>query len=113
MTLSDQLKAWRGVDDAADNRGIISQREAAELIGVPHKTYIDWEQGRRIPRGLTLIAIEKIISKPLRVKKLPPGPARKEEPTTTERTGDSRGRRTKKEQHEKKSSPYRPRRRHP
>lgn len=67
--LAKKLRAWRGVpEDAAPGdhgaRGEFSQAEAAEHLGVPLKTYLNWEQGRRSPRGLALAAVlEKIAPK--------------------------------------------------
>jgi DNA-binding transcriptional regulator YiaG len=55
-----QLKDWRGVD-APYSRGKLSQREAADKIGVPIGTYRDWENGRHEPRGLALRVLLQII----------------------------------------------------
>lgn len=58
MNLPKQLKAWRGVKgEGRMARGKFSQADAADRLGVPVKTYIDWEQGRRVPRGLALSAL--------------------------------------------------------
>lgn len=59
MTLSAQLKKWRGVDDARDGRGDFTQEEAAARLGVPPATYKDWEQGRKSPRGLALEMVQQ------------------------------------------------------
>ena len=32
----------------------LSQAKAAALLGVPHRTFQDWEYGRRAPKGLAL-----------------------------------------------------------
>lgn len=45
-----RLKTWR------HQRGF-SQRDAAQVLGVPKRTLQDWEQGRRRPRGLSLTAL--------------------------------------------------------
>jgi hypothetical protein len=64
VTLSAQLKKWRGVDDARDGRGDFTQEEAAARLGVPSATYKDWEQGRKNPRGLALeMVLQKIGTK--------------------------------------------------
>lgn len=62
--IAEQLRAWRGVDGAAGDhgaRGEFSQAEAAKKLGVPLKTYLNWEQGRRAPRGLALQTIVALI----------------------------------------------------
>jgi DNA-binding XRE family transcriptional regulator len=56
MNLSAQLRAWRKRRDE-------TQVEAAASLGVPTKTYIDYEQGRRTPRGLALTTILAVIKK--------------------------------------------------
>jgi transcriptional regulator with XRE-family HTH domain len=50
MNVSTALKAWRKA------RGLVQSRAAAAL-GVPPKTYVDWEQGRHAPRGFALQAL--------------------------------------------------------
>jgi DNA-binding transcriptional regulator YiaG len=58
MNLSKRLKAWRGVKGKGRSaRGEFSQAEAARRLGVPPKTYLDWEQARRVPRGFALQAL--------------------------------------------------------
>jgi DNA-binding transcriptional regulator YiaG len=56
VTLSAQLKKWRGV--SGKGKGLrgdnFTQEEAAGRLGVPLATYKDWEQGRKSPRGLAL-----------------------------------------------------------
>jgi transcriptional regulator with XRE-family HTH domain len=52
MNLSAKLKAWRKA------RGLVQSRAAAAL-GVPPKTYLDWEQGRHAPRGFALQALKQ------------------------------------------------------
>src|SRR5437773_10101293 len=59
MKISAQLKAWRNVNDSKDGRGDFTQHEAADFLGVPVKTYVDWEQGRRGPLGIALQAVEE------------------------------------------------------
>ena len=61
MKISAQLKAWRNVNDSNNGRGDFTQHEAADFLGVPVKTYIDWEQGRRGPVGIALQAVEERI----------------------------------------------------
>jgi transcriptional regulator with XRE-family HTH domain len=51
MNVSTALKAWRKA------RGLVQSRAAAAL-GVPPKTYLDWEQGRHAPRGFALQALK-------------------------------------------------------
>jgi DNA-binding transcriptional regulator YiaG len=63
MRLDIQLKQWRGANTIG--RGAITQAMAAEFLGVPYRTYQDWELGRSTPSGITLRAIlEKIKRKP-------------------------------------------------
>src|SRR5260370_29957621 len=57
MKISAKLKEWRNVDDSKNGRGDFTQHEAADFLGVPLKTYIDWEQGRRGPVGIALKAV--------------------------------------------------------
>lgn len=49
-TINSQLKKWRA-------RRRLSQRQAAEHLGVPKRTLQEWEQGRRTPRGLAWLAL--------------------------------------------------------
>jgi transcriptional regulator with XRE-family HTH domain len=51
-SISNRLRKWR-------KRRKLTQIEAAELIGAPVKTYIDWEHGRHAPRGLALESVLK------------------------------------------------------
>ena len=81
MNVSDALKAWRGVT-AANGRGDLTQLEAAARLGVPLKTYLDWEQGRHAPRGLALEALRQKI-------KFQPGGARKSNRERRRPTGQS------------------------
>ena len=55
--LHAQLKQWRS------NRAM-SQREAAQVLGIPKRTFQEWEQGRRAPRGLALQALRDKIDFP-------------------------------------------------
>ena len=65
MDISLKLKAWRGAN--AQGRGVFTQVEAAEFLGVPYRTYQDWELGRSSPRGLALSSLFDLIkSKPKR-----------------------------------------------
>ena len=74
MKISAQLKAWRKVNDSKNSRGDFTQREAAGLLGVPLKTYIDWEQGRRGPVGIALQVVkERIKLRPGRTAGRRPG----------------------------------------
>lgn len=58
MTLSAQLKKWRGVAGRGKGtRGAFTQGDAAARLGVPLATYKDWEQGRKSPRGLALATV--------------------------------------------------------
>jgi DNA-binding transcriptional regulator YiaG len=71
VTLSAQLKKWRGV--SGKGKGLrgdnFTQEEAAGRLGVPLATYRDWEQGRKAPRGLALEMVrQKIARKPTRKK---------------------------------------------
>ena len=79
MKISAQLKAWRNVDDSKNGRGDFTQHEAADFLGVPVKTYIDWEQGRRGPVGIALQAVEERI-------KLRPGKTAGRRPGKSNRT---------------------------
>jgi len=64
MNLSKKLKEWRGVKGSGRKaRGEFSQVAAAARLGVPARTYTDWEQGRRTPRGIALQTILERISK--------------------------------------------------
>jgi DNA-binding transcriptional regulator YiaG len=51
--LSDKLRRWQGQRTA---------EQAAEAIGVNRRTYENWLQGRRAPRGLALTTVLKIIN---------------------------------------------------
>ena len=79
MKISALLKAWRKVNDSKNGRGEFTQDEAASFLGVPIKTYIDWEQGRRGPVGIALQAVEERI-------KLRPGKAGGRRPGKSNRT---------------------------
>lgn len=55
MKFSATLKRWR-----RDR----TQAEAAKHLGVSLRTYQDWEQGRRTPRGFAFMMLLGIISEP-------------------------------------------------
>jgi DNA-binding transcriptional regulator YiaG len=59
MDVSVKLKAWRGAD--ALGRGAFTQVEAAEFLGVPFRTYQDWELGRSCPTGMGLASLLETI----------------------------------------------------
>ena len=42
MEFADELKTWRTRKD-------LKQEEAAKFLGVPLRTYQEWEQGRQEP----------------------------------------------------------------
>jgi DNA-binding transcriptional regulator YiaG len=52
--LNSRLKLWRSAKG-------ISQRQAAEILGISKRTLQEWEQGRRAPRGLALETLSKPI----------------------------------------------------
>jgi DNA-binding transcriptional regulator YiaG len=52
MNISAELKLWR-------SRNHLTQREAAEILGVPYKTFVDWEQERRGPKELAYQTIRQ------------------------------------------------------
>jgi DNA-binding transcriptional regulator YiaG len=54
-----RLKRWRKVQN-------LSQKEAALALEIPKRTLQDWEQGRRSPRGLALVALMQRLSAPLK-----------------------------------------------
>lgn len=54
MKLSLQLRKWQGPRTAA---------QAAAALGVNRRTYEDWLQGRRRPRGLALEALRARLAK--------------------------------------------------
>lgn len=56
MTLSQQLKKWRGATKQ-NPRGEMTQADAAAKLGVSLRTYQNWEQGHRAPSGIALQAI--------------------------------------------------------
>lgn len=59
----------------------LSQPKAAERLGVPYRTFQDWEYGQREPRGLARVLITRRLSiEPIS----PPGTNNK--PTTTATT---------------------------
>ena len=62
MKISAELRAWRNVDLSINSRGDFTQQEAADFLGVPLKTYIDWEQGRRGPVGIGFQAVRERIT---------------------------------------------------
>jgi hypothetical protein len=54
MTIAEQLQKWRGVTGTGNGkRGIISRREAGEILGINWRTLEQYEQGIREPRGLS------------------------------------------------------------
>lgn len=42
MTVAESLRAWRSYDGC-------TQAQAADWMGVPLRTYQEWEQGRHVP----------------------------------------------------------------
>jgi transcriptional regulator with XRE-family HTH domain len=40
----------------------LNQREMADLVGVPHGTYANWEKGRSSPRHVLLEKLQRVIS---------------------------------------------------
>lgn len=54
--IASRLKAWR------DRLGL-TQRQAAERIVVSERTFQQWGQGRRAPRGLALNTLLKEIAR--------------------------------------------------
>lgn len=74
MKFSDELKAWRGVDDSGNNRGDFTQKEAAAFLGdTPLKTYIDWEQDRRTPPTNVQALIRERMKKKPKINRRPAG----------------------------------------
>ena len=55
LPISQQLKAWR----TAKN---LTQRQAAEHLGVSCRTLQEWEQAHRQPRGLALKALQESLT---------------------------------------------------
>lgn len=55
--LADRLIAWR-------DRNKLTNRNAAERVGVGKRTWESWVCGRRAPRGLALTTLLGIIRKP-------------------------------------------------
>jgi DNA-binding XRE family transcriptional regulator len=50
MKFADKLKKWRGVKGSGRlARGKFSQPKAAAILGVPPRTYEQWESGRHAP----------------------------------------------------------------
>lgn len=54
MTLPEQLRSWRATNG-------YSQAQAAEKLGISVRTWQQWEQGKRRPRGLALLALERAL----------------------------------------------------
>jgi DNA-binding transcriptional regulator YiaG len=54
--IAARLKKWRDANE-------LSQREAAEKLGVSQRTLQEWEQARSNPRGLALKALSDLISR--------------------------------------------------
>jgi DNA-binding transcriptional regulator YiaG len=50
------ILAWR-------KRHTLTQAAAAAALGVPHRTWQDWEYGRRKPRGLALDLITQKLNR--------------------------------------------------
>ena len=69
MKISAELRAWRNVDLSINSRGDFTQQEAADFLGVPLKTYIDWEQGRRVPEGPARVLLKVIENDPKAVER--------------------------------------------
>ena len=42
----------------------LTQRQAAEQLGVPRHTWARWERGERHPRGLYALALARWLAKP-------------------------------------------------
>jgi DNA-binding transcriptional regulator YiaG len=61
MKLGELLQAWRGADFLG--RGTFTQNEAAAFLGVPLRTYQEWEQGRCAPTGLALKTVLSLIKR--------------------------------------------------
>ncbi len=57
MTFADRLRRWQKRHDLTD-------AQAAAGLGVPRRTYENWKQGHREPRGLALQTVLRIISNP-------------------------------------------------
>jgi DNA-binding transcriptional regulator YiaG len=45
------------------DRHALTQAAAAKRLGVPHRTWQDWEYGRRTPRGFALQALKARLSR--------------------------------------------------
>jgi DNA-binding transcriptional regulator YiaG len=54
--ISVRLKEWR-------ERLGLTQRQAAERLGVSERTFQQWEQGRQSPRGLALKTLQTEIAR--------------------------------------------------
>ena len=52
-----KVKQWR-------QRWKLTQQQAAAAVGVPIRTWQDWEQGRHTPRGLALEALTTKLQNP-------------------------------------------------
>lgn len=52
--ISRHLRAWR-------RRRKLSQTGAARALGVSVRTFQEWEQGRRQPRGLARVALDQAL----------------------------------------------------
>lgn len=50
------VKSWREARN-------LTQAAAAKRFGVPHRTWQDWEYGRRTPRGFALQALTRRLSR--------------------------------------------------
>lgn len=63
MTFAAKLKKWRGVKGSGRlARGKFSQPRAAAILGVPPRTYEQWESGRHEPSEFVQATIEKTLS---------------------------------------------------
>lgn len=52
-----KVKQWR-------RRWKLTQQQAASAVGVPIRTWQDWEQGRHTPRGLALESLNLKLQNP-------------------------------------------------
>lgn len=52
--LPSRLRDWRQASG-------LTQAQAAHGMGVDVSTWAHWEQGRKVPKGLYLVAVEKLL----------------------------------------------------